>query len=122
MGLTKQDKDLWSRATKDVTPLGSPSVGPVEGHQFPRVAEPRTLPFDPRMDLHGVTVHQAFTMVQDHILNGALMGYRRLTIITGRSGQINLEMPRWVERNTHVRSVSQMSNGGSWEILLKRDM
>jgi hypothetical protein len=55
-------------------------------------------------------------------MNGALLGYRRLTIITGRSGQINVELPRWLERNTNVRSINQLSNGGSWEIVLKRDM
>lgn len=120
--LTKADKDLWKRVTQGVTPLGQPSMGPVEGHQFARVSEPRTGPYDPRLDLHGVTVHMAYGMVLDHVTNGAMQGFKRLTIITGRSGQINVELPRWLEKNANVRSVNQLSNGGSWEVLLKRNM
>lgn len=86
---------------------------------FPRVSEPRTREYDPRVDLHGVTVHEAYGMVNEHIYQGVQNGYKRLMIITGRSGQINQELPRWLEKNPRVRSVKQMPNGGSWEVTVK---
>ena len=118
-GLTPSEQDLWGRATQDVTPLGQAPVRVSEGLPSVRVSEPRAIEYDPRMDLHAVTVHEAFGRVQEHIYQGVQNGYKRLMIITGRSGQINQEMPRWLERNPRVRSVKQMPNGGSWEVTTK---
>lgn len=118
-GLTGEERDLWSRVTKGIRPLDQAPVTPSEGLPHIRVSEPRNLNYSPRMDLHGVTVHDAFGMVQDHIYQGVQNGYKRLTIITGRSGQINQELPRWLERNPRVRSVTQLPNGGSWEVMIK---
>ena len=117
--LTPADQAIWSQVTKDVRPLGQAPVAPSEGLPCITVSEPRSPVYSPRMDLHGVTVHEAFGMVQDHIYQGAQNGYKRLTIITGRSGQINQELPRWLERNSYVRSVTQLPNGGSWEVTIK---
>lgn len=118
-GLTPADQAIWSQVTKDVRPLGKAPVTPSEGLPRIRVSEPRNPAYSPRMDLHGVTVHEAFGMVQDHIYQGVQNGYKKLTIITGRSGQINQELPRWLERNSYVRSVTQLPNGGSWEVMIK---
>jgi DNA-nicking Smr family endonuclease len=119
--LTKGDRDLWSRTTKDVRPLGKASVSPCEGHRTIGALTPRNEPYDPVMDLHGYTVHEAHGMVDDHIYQGIESGYKQITVITGRSGQINQELPRWLEGHRQVRSVSQKSNGGSWLIVLRRD-
>lgn len=119
-GLNKADRDIWSRATKDVNPLGQPRVGPVGGHQFAKVAEPRAVEYHPAVDLHGLTIQEAYLVVRDHIENGALLGYKRLTIVSGKSGQINQELPRWAGQISAVRSVTPMNGGGAWEICLKR--
>lgn len=119
-GLTKADKDLWSQVTKGVTPLGQASVGPVAGHQFAKVSTPRAVEYDPRVDLHGLTIQEAYIVVQDHIANGALLGYKKLSVISGKSGQINIEMPSWAERHPAVRSVESKNGGGAWEICLKK--
>jgi hypothetical protein len=119
-GLSKDDLEAWKQVTKDVTPLGSAPVSPVEGLPCVRVSAPRSVEYHPRMDLHGATIHNAYAMVQEHVLKGAMLGYRTLTVISGRSGQINIEMPRWLERNPHVRSVNPKNGGGAWEICLKR--
>lgn len=121
-GLTPSEQDLWGRATQDVTPLGKAPVRAAEGLPRVRVSEPRTMEYDPRLDLHGVTVHEAFGKVQEHIYQGVQNAYRKVMIITGRSGQINQEMPRWLEKNPRVRSVKQMPNGGSWEVAIKPAM
>lgn len=120
--LTAAERELWARVCQGTRVLGEASVSPTEGQYSMRVSEPRTVDYDPRMDLHGVTVHEAFALVQEHVYQGYQQGYKRLTIITGRSGQINQELPRWLERNPRVRSVTQMPNGGSWEVLIKPAM
>ena len=119
-GLSKADRDIWSRATKDVTPLGQPSLGPVAGHQFAKVSAPRAVEYSPTLDLHGLTIQEAYLVVRDHIENGALLGYKRLTIISGKSGQINVEMPKWAERLPAVRSITPMNGGGAWEVCLRK--
>jgi len=118
-GLTPTDQAIWKAVTKDVTPLGKAPVRASEGLPVTTIPAPRDQGYDPRLDLHGVTVHKAFGLVQEHIYQGAQRGYKRLLVITGRSGQINQELPRWLEQNTTVRSIKQLSNGGSWEVLIK---
>lgn len=121
-GLTDDDKRVWRNVTRDIKPLDNRPVSPVEDRPRVRVTAPRSLPYDPVLDLHGLILQDAFQAVQSHIIEGAAQGYRRLTIITGRSGQMNQEMPRWVERNSVVRSINSMNGGGAWEILIKRNM
>ena len=119
-GLSKADRDIWALATKGVTPLGQPSLGPVVGHQFAKVSVPRAVEYSPTLDLHGLTIQEAYLVVRDHIENGALLGYKRLTIISGKSGQINVEMPKWAERLSAVRSITPMNGGGAWEVCLRK--
>ena len=118
-GLSEEDAALWQSVTKGIRPLGSSPVSPSEGQEHFRVSAPRNAEYSPRMDLHGVTIHSAFGMVDEHIYQGVQNGYKKLLIITGKSGQINMELPRWLERNPRVRSVKQLANGGSWEITIR---
>ena len=117
--LTSEDAALWARVTKGIRPLGSSPVSSCEGQEYFEVPTPRSVAYNPRMDLHGATIHEAFGMVNEHIYQGTQNGYKKLLIITGKSGQINLELPRWLERNPSVRSVKQLANGGSWEIAIR---
>lgn len=119
-GLTPEERNLWANVTKTVRPLGHPPVGLVQGQNGIKVTQTRPVSFNPCMDLHGLTVQEAFLAVRDHIEKGALLGYKRLTLISGKSGQINLELPRWVESNPLVRSVESKNGGGAWEVWLKR--
>lgn len=118
--LSEEDKKHWAQITKEVTPLGE---SPVEASQsLPRVRVPRphAVAFDACMDLHGETIHTAFGLVKNHVEQGWNEGHRKLLVITGRSGQINVELPKWLEGNPHVRSVNQRNGGGAWEICLKK--
>ena len=118
--LTGEERALWLRVTKSVTPLGQAPVSPAKGQGFVDVPEVPNRAFNPRVDLHGATVHDAYAIVREHVYQGVQNGYSKLLVITGRSGQINQELPRWLENHPSVRSIKQMSNGGSWEIVLKR--
>jgi len=119
-GLTSAEKDLWSKVTKDVTPLGEAGVDSLDGHPYIKVPVVRNSVYHPKIDLHGLTIQEAYSAVLDHISNGALLGYKRLTIVSGKSGQINIELPKWAERHSAVRSVEPFNGGGAWEICLKK--
>jgi len=119
--LTGKERDLWSRITKDVIPLGSAPVNPIEGLPIVRVSLPRTEDFRPVLDLHGLTVHEAFKQATAHINDAFAQGrHRYVIIITGLSGQIHDEFPKWVETHRHVRSVTSLRGGGAWEVWLKK--
>jgi len=118
--LSSDEQDLWSRVTQDVAPLGESSAVPVDGAPYFKVPVVRNAVFHPKIDLHGLTIQEAYSTVLDHIANGALLGYKRLTIVSGKSGQINIELPKWAERHSAVRSVEPFNGGGAWEICLKK--
>lgn len=117
-GLSEDDKKLWGDITRNVRPLDTSDIP--EGYFAPQRVQVETREYHPKIDLHGMTIQDAYRAVLDHISNGALLGYKRLTIVSGKSGQINVELPRWAERHVAVRSVEPFNGGGAWEIWLKR--
>ncbi len=46
-GLTPDEREMWSKVTKDVTPLGSTPVSPVEQSIVLPATTPRAKPFRP---------------------------------------------------------------------------
>lgn len=119
--LSEDERKLWERTTKTVRPLDNAPVSPVEGHQHIRVTAPRSQGFRPVLDLHGLTLHEAFQKSKDHIQTAVLLGqHRYVIIITGLSGQIHQEFPRWFTNHPQVRSINSLRGGGAWEIWLKR--
>lgn len=119
-GLTNSEQDLWARATKGVRPLDKAPTEPVEGQPCVSVPVPQDMGFSPVLDLHGYILHDAYQKSRDHVQNGAMMGFKYVTIITGLSGQIHEEFPRWFANNPLVRSINSLRGGGAWEIWLKK--
>jgi DNA-nicking Smr family endonuclease len=119
--LTDNEKNLWSQLTKDVTPLAKGSVSPIQGIVRLPAAHALRIEFSPCVDLHGVTIHEAYQVVKDHINEGIQNGYRHLTVITGKSGQINLELPKWLNSDSRIRSIAPKNGGGAWNIWLKKN-
>lgn len=96
---------------------------PSEGPVGPKVVSRYPSAYDPRLDLHGLKIQEAFEAVQEHLYQGFHNGFKKVTVISGRSGQINQEIPRWLENNSYVRSINSLRGGGAWEVCLKkRDM
>ena len=118
-GLTRQDRELWHQVIQDVKPLSDYPVSPNE-HQYKMSA---TLQHRPRvshsLDLHGLPIQEAYLRALEHVEN-AKGTFRHVTIITGLSGQINVEFPRWFENHHLVRSIKPLNGGGAWEICLKK--
>lgn len=120
MALSPTDKALWARLTQGVRRLDGAPTSPIQGKNWLEATTPRQSAYHPSLDLHGLTIHAAHSAVLDHVYQGRQMGYRVLTVISGRSGQINAEMPRWLEGHRDVRSIESMNGGGAWKICLKR--
>lgn len=102
--MTEEDKKLWKAVTDTVVPLGS-SGGKRRPTRASVVQEPRVL------DLHGMSVQRAFEEARDFI---ARTPHKKVTVITGRSGQIRAEFERWLE-GFNIKTYSLL-NDGSFEI------
>ena len=69
------------------------------------------------LDLHGMTVQEAYMATVDFINSRT---QNTITIITGKSGQICQEFPEWMNLNRHVRSWEELNGGGAFRIILLR--
>lgn len=111
--LTKNDIGLWRAYTNNVVPLGQP----IPPSNIRRV--PIQVYWHPVLDLHGMTVHDAWKKCRDHIEQAKLNKQKKITVITGRSGQISEEFGKWIgEWGYSLRTKSQ-NGGGCWFIQLK---
>ena len=118
--LSEEERRIWEQITSGITPLMNSSVLPSEGPVGPKVIARYPSAYDPRLDLHGMKIQEAYHAVMNHLDQGYREGFKKITVISGRSGQINQEIVRWLENNSHVRSINSLRGGGAWEICLKK--
>ena len=118
--LTDQELEVWQNITKSVKPLDSSSEFKFE--QPSLTVDVNPVSSSPVLDLHGLTVHDAYQQSMNHISMAKSKGWRYVTIITGLSGQINIEFPRWFSNHPMVRSIEHKRGGGAWEIWLKKNI
>ena len=71
------------------------------------------------MDLHGLTLDEAYNRVKDAFADCYSKGIRKLKVITGRSGEICRQFPMWAELDTLVKSVTLDRDGGSYSVRIK---
>lgn len=110
-----RDRDLWARAITDVIPLSCNR----QRKELPK--RKRFIRDDPeprRIDLHGLTVHDAHRETRRFLDDSRARGIRDVTIITGRSGGIRDEFERWMDA-AGVRRVEPLRNGGSYRVRLR---
>lgn len=72
--------------------------------------EPSTL------DLHGMTVQEAYGAVRQFL---STTSHKDVTIITGLSGQIREEFPEWIALHGRVRHSTILNGGGAFHLRLK---
>lgn len=72
-----------------------------------------------KLDCHGMTVQFAYELCRQFLQYHFDLQTKSVTIITGRSGIINVEFPTWMEFNQSVRNIKQCENKGSWIVNLK---
>ncbi len=115
--MNKKDMEIWLNAVKDVKPLKASKQ--TVYHPNKKVFVKENI-FNPVLDLHGITIHDAYYIVHNHIDKAIEKGFKYITVITGRSGQINAEFSKWVSSDPKVRKVSEINSGGAYEVYLKR--
>jgi len=77
-----------------------------------------------KLDLHNLSVHQAYLKCEEFVGAHVRCGTQYVTIITGRSGQINDEFVQWCRNWPGVRKIEpldgSMENAGSWMLVLRK--
>ena len=72
--------------------------------------------FKSRLDLHGLTIMEAYTSVMNHIDRAIENNHKKITVITGKSGKICEEFPEWIKNSKNVKRYELKNNKGSWTI------
>jgi hypothetical protein len=118
--LTKDDVSIWGLITRSVNKLrGAPasvSTGPI----VLVAPTPAVEHFEPVLDLHGYNIHQAFAIARKHLAKARSLGVRRVTVITGKSGEMNREFPHWFSDRPEISRITAKNGGGAWDLWLKR--
>lgn len=106
--MSEEDKRLWERVCATVRKLGE-KIHPTPTSK-PLV--PEAIPHNPRViDLHGKTVQEAYDATVDFLANTQ---FKAVIVITGKSGQIRQEFPRWMEKLGYLYVIK--SNGGAFSV------
>lgn len=119
MPLTHKDQQLWDAVMKDVQPLSTKQISH-QDNTPPRKIAPRQHNNHHTVDLHGMTMADAHARIQDH-LHDTKQSYKFVTIITGKSGQLRQDVPRWIEHMPGVRKIEPSDHLGSVKVWFKRD-
>jgi DNA-nicking Smr family endonuclease len=108
------DDYVWLEFTKTVTPLGQPKASQPS---VPNVIKQKTL--TNKLDLHGLTVNEAYITTMDFVKNAQYI-YSSVIVITGMSGIIFKEFPKWFEKHSLVRKIEHLNNCGKFRIYFKK--
>ena len=75
------------------------------------------------LDLHGYPIEIAYQKTNNFLINHYNVKTKKVDIITGRSGIIKLEFPRWCESkfNSMIKKISLKPNMGSYTIVLRTE-
>lgn len=107
-----RDMHLWDIVKQRCSPIGQKTAFRSAGG---------VLSFGPadRLDLHGYTVQGAYEATRSFIEQARYDRLRRVTVITGRSGQIRREFPHWMRTNSDVARFIETRGGGGFHMMLR---
>ncbi len=115
--LSVEDKELWNQVAASVRKPGDPHdplpSAPMHLRQWSMNPAPTEL------DLHGLTLAQAFDVTKRFFYHSRQARLKQVTIITGRSGAICAEFPAWCSTIAIIREIKRLPNGGSFRVFLK---
>ena len=109
----------WDKFCRDVKPLQKKET--VVYHTTKKVKPNKRYYIDRKLDLHKKTIHEAYIEVDEYLEKAKEQSVKDVTIITGRSGPIREEFPKWMSQNTNVRDNSILKNQGSFSVKMKKD-
>jgi len=116
--LTKEEQTLWDEAMSSTSCFSTPNLNPPV-HRVRRLPV-RDISFSPKLDLHHMTLQQAHAEILQHIEQADLLGYKKITHITGKSGQISQEFETWATLHPKIRKIKKLNEGGAWILWLRK--
>jgi len=112
--LSKVDLDIWDRYIQNLWSKPEGKFQPT------KVRDDEST----YLDLHGLTIQQAFNTTNLFLERHYAVGSREITIITGKNGKINEEFPHWCENYSFVSNCDPLidTHGqvGAYLIKLKK--
>ena len=73
-----------------------------------------------KVDLHGLPIHNAWTIFNDKITDAYYMKYKYIIVVTGQ-GEIMREFHHWVSNHPHTKACdTTVRNPGSFKVFLKK--
>lgn len=112
MGLSPDDARVWKRFTDNMGSGGTRHK--LTGSTPDRRASDRTI------DLHGLTVQKAHSLVRSFLESARRDGIPTVRVITGKSGRIRSEFPVWMDLDPNVGSATEETSGGSFSVAVRR--
>ena len=73
-----------------------------------------------KLDLHGLTLEEAYEKFQNFIFEAYNDNVLKVEIITGKSGQIRKEFPYWSENSHQIKNHEISWHGGSFVIKIEK--
>lgn len=107
--MDEHSRSLWARVCATVNKLGSP--------RSPRSYAPESVSEPLCLDLHGLTVQDAYDRTRAFLSHSSASV---VTVITGRSGIIRAEFPHWLDGFPEVASFGEQNGGGAFRIVLRK--
>lgn len=115
--LTPEEEVLWSRVMNGAETISCPAAPPETPRKKITV---RDHSFRKTIDLHGLILHEAYKRTQEYFDRAYENGEKTVTVITGRSGNIQEEFPHWANNHSKVRRIELKPNKGSWKVWLEK--
>lgn len=112
--VTQDDQKVWDNYINGVFSKPEITFNPNKG----RDSSLRT-----KLDLHGMTIQQAFNSVRMFVEEHWSEGSKYIVVVTGKSGKIAEEFPDWCNNLFQIRELEAMTDSrgqvGSWIVVLK---
>jgi hypothetical protein len=112
--INQKDKEIWDRYIANLYSSLEHTFRPTKG---------RDTGLASKLDLHGMTIQQAFHRVGQFVDEHFSEGSKLVMVVTGKSGKIADEFPAWCQNLTHVRRceavMDSQGDSGAWLLHLR---
>jgi DNA-nicking Smr family endonuclease len=92
--LSHDDEKTWNNYIKNLYNKPEHTFRPKKGKDYS---------LSDSLDLHGLTIQQAFNTTRQFLEEHRINGSRSAIVITGKGGKISDEFPAWIENLGYVR-------------------
>jgi DNA-nicking Smr family endonuclease len=111
--LTSDEVRLWHKIMNG----GGPVMRPTVVQEIRRAYD--VTHFCRIIDLHGYTVALAHSLVNEYLKEAKRLSVKKVTVVTGKSGQIRREFEEWMRLNPNVTNATPKNGGGAYLVTLR---